>query len=33
MTNVVWSVNILILIGLVGTGVVIYDILKKAYDE
>lgn len=33
MTDAVWSVNILILIGLIGTGFVIYDILKKAYNE
>lgn len=33
MTDVVWSVNILIGIGLAGTAYAIYTILKDAYSE
>lgn len=33
MTDPVWSVNILIAIGLLGTAWVIYKILREAYLE
>jgi hypothetical protein len=33
MNNVVWSVNILLGIGLVGVAWVIYYILKLSFDE
>jgi hypothetical protein len=33
MTDTVWSVNILLGIGLLGTMLVIYKILKDAYLE
>jgi hypothetical protein len=33
MTDVVWSIIILLSIGLVGTAWVIYSILKEAYEE
>jgi len=33
MNNVVWSVNILLGIGLIGVAWVIYYILKLSFDE
>jgi hypothetical protein len=33
MTDIVWSVNILLGIGLLGTAWAIYYILKEAYSE
>jgi len=33
MNNVVWSVNILLGIGLIGVAYVIYYILKLSFDE